>query len=166
MIAIGDSEGHVRFIDQKLHIVMWYKHFNIGPINSLSFSRTSKDYNPIFDFDAVESDATVEYKKFFCKDFLINTTKAVVGFVTKSGTSVEVISRQSDNAVCGLACHPILPRLCFGNYNGFLQLWDYEKKILISSRNFPKGAQINSIKFDHNGSYIGRFHCFIRICYF
>ncbi len=71
VIAIGDSEGHVSFVDQKLHIVMWYKHFNIGPINALSFSKNSKDYFVDFDADAVENDATVEYKKFFSGDFLI-----------------------------------------------------------------------------------------------
>jgi hypothetical protein len=43
-IVIGDSEGHVRFVDQNLHILMWYKHLKLGPINSLSFSANSKDY--------------------------------------------------------------------------------------------------------------------------
>lgn len=56
----------------------------------------------------VENDATVEYQKFFCKNFLVNTSTAVTGYVTKSGTSVEVISRQSDNSIYGLACHPEL----------------------------------------------------------
>lgn len=56
----------------------------------------------------VENDATVEYNKFFCKDFLMSTTTAVIGFVTKSGTNCEVISRQSDNSIYGLACHPEL----------------------------------------------------------
>ena len=159
IIAIGDSEGHVRFIDQKLHILMWYKHFNIGPINSLSFSKTSKEYNVPFDIDAIENDATVEYNKFFCKDFLINTTSSVIGYVTKSGTDVEVISRHSNistptNSVFGVTCHPNLPRICFGNHNGYLQLWDYEQKMLISARSFPKGCPISSIKFDANGSYI------------
>jgi hypothetical protein len=158
MIAIGDSEGHVRFVDQKLHVVMWYKHFNMGPINSLSFSKATKDYNVVFDIEEVENDATVEFKKFFCKDFLISTTTAAIGFVTNSGTNVEVISRQSDSPVFALCCHPFLPRLCFGNTNGYLQLWDYEKKVLISSRNFgDRGFQVSAIRFDTKGSIIGKF---------
>lgn len=154
MIAIGDAEGHVRFVDQKLHIVMWYRHLNIGPINSLSFSKASKDYNVVFDIDEVDNDATVEYKKFFCRDFLISSTNAVIGFVTKSGTGVDIITRQSDNSVFCMACHPMLPRLCFGNHNGYIQLWDYEKKVMISSRNFAKNSQISSLKFDTRGNYI------------
>lgn len=44
IIVIGDSEGHVRFVDQHLHVLMWYKHLKLGPINSLSFSANTKDY--------------------------------------------------------------------------------------------------------------------------
>jgi WD40 repeat protein len=44
LIVIGDSEGQVRFIDQNLHILMWYKHFNLGPIASISFSYMTKDF--------------------------------------------------------------------------------------------------------------------------
>lgn len=138
---------------------MWYKHFNVGPINSLSFSKTSKEYNVPYDIDAIENDATVEYNKFICKDFLISTSSFVIAFVTKSGTNVEVISRNSNvnspqNAVFGISCHQSLPRICFGNYNGYIQLWDYEKKMLISARSFTKGCLISSIKFDASGSYI------------
>jgi WD40 repeat protein len=112
----------------------------------------------VFDIEEVENDATVEFKKFFCKDFLISTTTAAIGFVTNSGTNVEVISRQSDSPVFALCCHPFLPRLCFGNTNGYLQLWDYEKKVLISSRNFgDRGFQVSAIRFDTKGSIIGKF---------
>jgi hypothetical protein len=45
IIVIGDSDGHVKFIDQNLHVLMWYKHILLGPITSLSFSQTTKDYN-------------------------------------------------------------------------------------------------------------------------
>lgn len=60
------------------------------------------------DLNKVENDATIEYQKFFCKNFLINTTTGVIGFITKSGSSVEVINRYSDSAVYGVACHPEL----------------------------------------------------------
>jgi hypothetical protein len=45
IIVIGDSDGNVAFIDQHLHILMWYKHIKLGPILSLSFSQFSKDFN-------------------------------------------------------------------------------------------------------------------------
>ena len=41
----------------------------------------------------VEHDASVEYRKFLCTDFLINSTNAIIGYVTKSGTSVQVFKQ-------------------------------------------------------------------------
>lgn len=108
---------------------MWYKHLKLGPINSLSFSANTKDYQMYrfslyyyywfidfknilnlrkIDINKVENDATVEYQKFFCKNFLVNTNTGFIGYVTKSGTNLEIISKQSDNSVYGLACHPEL----------------------------------------------------------
>jgi len=126
----------------------------MGPINAISFSKNSKEYKVDYDMNAVENDATVEYNKFLSGDFLISTSSAVIGYITMSGTNIEVIIRQSDSSVVGLACHPVLPRICFGNHSGYLQLVDYEKKIVISTRNFSRNSSISCIKFDTIGNYI------------
>jgi cilia- and flagella-associated protein 251 len=155
IIVIGDSDGHVRFIDQHLHILMWYKHFKLGSIQSLSFSTTTKDYAQTYSLEPIESDATIEYKKFLCKDFLVNTKTSVIGFVTKSGTDIRIVSQSTDGEVHGVACHPHLPRVCFGDYNGTLQLWDYDTKSIICSRHFAKAAyQVHSLRFNPQGNHI------------
>ncbi|CAF0707326.1 unnamed protein product, partial [Brachionus calyciflorus] len=154
IIVIGDSEGHVKFIDQQLHVLMWYKHLNLGPITSLSFSQTTKDYRPMLDYSSVDNDATIEYEKFVCKDFLIGTSNAVIGHVTKSGTKVEIVSKSSDNSIKALDTHPSESRICFGNSSGYLQQWNYKKKQLISSRNFNKHSNITCIKYDPKGDLI------------
>ena len=150
IIVIGDSDGHVRFIDQHLHILMWYKHFKLGPINSLSFAQTTKDYTGHLSYplEPIENDATIQYNKFLCKDFLVNTKNSCIAYVTKSGTGIKIISQSTDSQVHGLACHPTLPRVCYGDYNGVLQLWDYEHKRMICARQFSKGYA-NSAFFSH-----------------
>ncbi|RNA14704.1 WD repeat-containing 66 [Brachionus plicatilis] len=153
-IVIGDSEGHVKFVDQQLHILMWFKHFNLGPINSLSFSQTTKDFKPTIDFSVVDNDATIEYEKFVCKDFIIGATTGVVGHITQSGSKIDIISKASDNSVIALDTHPSLTRICFGNSTGYLQLWDYETKIMLCSRNFNRSLQITCIKFNPKGDLI------------
>jgi hypothetical protein len=44
----------------------------------------------IYDMKPVEQDATLECNKFICKDFLISTSLSNIGYVTKSGTKVDV----------------------------------------------------------------------------
>lgn len=44
LIVVGDSDGHVKFIDQNLHILIIFKHYNLGPVSALSFSDVTKDY--------------------------------------------------------------------------------------------------------------------------
>ena len=66
--------------------------------------RFKRDY----DKRPVENDATLEYNKFICRDFLISTNTAVIGHVSKSGTLVQIVSQASESAVYGLACHPKL----------------------------------------------------------
>jgi WD40 repeat protein len=45
-IVIGDADGEIKFIDDNLHVIMWYKHFKLGPINTISFTQTTKDFKP------------------------------------------------------------------------------------------------------------------------
>ena len=42
------------------------------------------------DYSGVEKDATLKESEFICKDLIINTTNSTIGFITKSGTKVEV----------------------------------------------------------------------------
>ena len=53
-----------------------------------------------YDLRSVEHDATLEYLKFICKDFMISTSTANIGYVTKSGTKVDVITLAKINYVC------------------------------------------------------------------
>ena len=46
--------------------------------------------NRNYNLEPVENDATLEYKKFVCIDFLISSNSATLGFITQSGTKVDV----------------------------------------------------------------------------
>ena len=62
----------------------------------------------MYDLKPVEHDATLEYLKFICKDFLISSVTANIGYVTKSGTVVKVVNRLSDTSIQAVSCHPLL----------------------------------------------------------
>ncbi len=55
-------------------------------LNRILFNFHKSNYN----LESVENDATLEYKKFVCTDFLISTNSATLGFITQSGTKVDV----------------------------------------------------------------------------
>lgn len=38
----------------------------------------------------IEKDATLDYNRFFCRDFIISTTNSSIGYVTNSGMKVQV----------------------------------------------------------------------------
>lgn len=44
LIVIGDADGQIKFIDQNLHVLAWFRHFKLGPVSSISFTYFTKDY--------------------------------------------------------------------------------------------------------------------------
>ena len=45
-MVTGDSDGVIRFFDQELKLRMWFEHFHIGPIQSISCTYTTSDHYP------------------------------------------------------------------------------------------------------------------------
>lgn len=156
-IVTGDVAGHVRFLDQQLRLTNWYKHFNAGPINAVSFSYSPKiadrqtpqvqaNYPPSSTLDAVP---------FVVNDFLISTSTTNIAHFATDGSKLQFVRREHDSDTHAIACHPSEPRLCIGSYSGLLQLWDYEKKELLASRVFDqRQLMIQCMTFNPSGDLL------------
>lgn len=156
-IVTGDVAGHVRFLDQQLRLTNWYKHFNAGPINAVSFSYSPKTVDgqtpPVQ--PNYPSSSTLDAEPFVVNDFLISTSTANIAHFATDGSELQFVRREHDSDTHGIACHPSEPRLCIGSYSGLLQLWDYEKKELLASRVFDqRQLMIQCMTFNPSGDLL------------
>jgi len=136
---------------------MWFEHFRIGPIQSISFTYTTSDYssssyllNPTYK----QNESTLAQTLFSTLDFTISSSHAVIAHVTHSGQSISIIKRDSPTAIYALDTHPFQHKLCFGNASGRLQLWDYQQKNLITTCQRTHDNAITQLRYNHNANFI------------
>ncbi|XP_077995257.1 cilia- and flagella-associated protein 251-like [Glandiceps talaboti] len=153
-VVTADVLGHVKFYDWHLRMSNWYSDFDVGPINALSF-----EYIPEFSHEAgydsdFPPDATIAARPFVTRDYTIGTSTALIAHVVADGTKVKVIHREHDAAIHAIAAHPTKPFVCIGSYAGYLKVWNYKTKEVVTSRMFPRGAHIRCIGYDPAGCYL------------
>ena len=157
LIVTGDSDGVVRFFDQELKLRMWFEHFRIGSIQSISFTYVTSDFSPSpLPNNGVykNHEATLQQPPFFSLDFTLSSLDAVIAHVTHSGQHISIIKRDSPSPVYALDTHPFDHKLCFANATGRLQLWDYQEKILIKSAQHAHDNPITQLRYNHNAGMI------------
>ncbi|GFR90714.1 WD repeat-containing protein 66 [Elysia marginata] len=152
-IVIGDTSGHVKFFDQGLRLIYWYREFNSGPCTAISFAHIPEFSNVAPEGSKYPSDATKQAKPFVVRDFIVGTAIAVYCAINTDGTQLKIIHREHDSAVHALAAHPKLPIIAMGSYSGLLKLWNYRTKESVCSRVFEK-CHIHTCAFDPKGFYI------------
>eukprot|EP00794_Sanderia_malayensis_P014238 gene14238-15723_t len=156
-IATGDVTGNVKFFDFDLKLSNWYQQFQkAGPINAISFSYSteSNDNETPLKRNAYPSSSTLAAVPFVINNMVIGTTKSNILFFQSAGSNVEYVREENEKAVHAIACHPKEPRICIGGYTGLLQLWNYDRKVLMKSRNFGKDQEITCLTFSPQGDFI------------
>ncbi|XP_015760219.1 PREDICTED: WD repeat-containing protein 66-like [Acropora digitifera] len=90
-IVTGDVAGHVRFLDQQLRLTNWYKHFNAGPISTVSFSYSPKtaDVQTPENKTAYPASSTLEGTPHVVNDFVISTSTANVAYFRTDGSTLQ-----------------------------------------------------------------------------
>ncbi len=135
-LAIGCADGAVRFYDMFLRLEAWFEDLSAGPVLSLSLSIQPMPF-PI-------GEAGAPGLKFWVPDFMVGTSDAlVVGVESSCFDEVKAEDRRGILVLQGLpddvscaACSPKEPLILLGCYNGSLQIWDYELKLLKYIREF------------------------------
>ena len=136
---------------------MWFDHFRIGPIQSVSFTYTTSDFSPSSlpkNIVYKNHESTLAQPPFSTLDFIISSADALIAHVTDSGQQVAIVKRDSSTAVYALDTHPFEHKLCFANAAARLQLWDYEQKVLIRSIEHSPNNAVTQLRFNHNANLI------------
>ena len=157
MVVTGDSDGIIRFFDQELKLRMWFEHFRIGPIQSISFTYTTSDYSPpAFSTNTTykQNESTLNQPTFSTLDFTLSSSQAVIAHVTHSGQQISIVKRDSPSAIYALDTHPFDHKICFANASGRLQLWDYQQKTIITSIQRTHDNAVTQLRYNHNANYI------------
>uniref|UniRef100_A0A8C8RGZ7 Cilia- and flagella-associated protein 251 n=1 Tax=Pelusios castaneus TaxID=367368 RepID=A0A8C8RGZ7_9SAUR len=146
-----DVKGHIKFYDGQLQLVNWYSHFKLGPIQSISFSKSppssaSKDSN-------YSSSCTINSQPFIVRNFILSTLDATVLHVTADGTKLDKLMEEAKEAVNAITCHPSQPLIAIGSHCGLLKVWDYMQTKYLTSRIFT-GASIQCLSYDSDGSFL------------
>ncbi|CAH8560993.1 unnamed protein product [Heterobilharzia americana] len=155
-IVTGDISGQVKFFDCNFMLLFWYQDLKFGPINCVSFAKTSlfnectasvkqRDY---------PSCATIDGEPFVVEDFIVSTSNAVMISVTVEGGFRKLIIRDHDSHINGITAHPILNHVASCSYSGLVKVYDYETKMPISLKSFGASNPIQTCAYDKTGQYI------------
>ena len=140
-LVIAGSDGAVRFYDFALRLEAWFEDLMAGPVTSLSFSAMTCPFS--------EGLGGEPGTTFWVPDFMIGTSDALIVGV-ESGVYDEVspddrrgtllVQGMADN-VSDVCCHPSQTLVALSSYNGTLQVWDYDMKLLMNLREFNAKAK-------------------------
>lgn len=99
--------------------------------------------------------------QFQCPNFVVATTTAVIIHVESSAFAdldnekirgKIVVQGQSGPVQC-LACHPTKPYLAISGFSGYIHVWNYVSKTLITFIRM-NGLFVASLQFDHKGQFM------------
>ncbi|XP_069475694.1 cilia- and flagella-associated protein 251 [Ambystoma mexicanum] len=148
----GDDKGQIKFFDQQLQLTHWYGNLKMGPISSISFSKTPPA--PATRQTKYPQDSTLKGEQFAISNFVVSTYNAAVLHVTTDGTKLRRLLQEPYDVVHGIACHPTQPLLAIGSYSGILKVWDYKTKNQFVSRIFEKGKRLHCLSYNPDGSLL------------
>ncbi|NXF33376.1 CF251 protein, partial [Nyctibius bracteatus] len=163
-IVTGDVKGQVKFYDGQLQFLTSYSHCTVGPIRSISFSKTPPD--PPAASPACSTSCTASSQPFIARsdssnsvsltlnrNFILSTSDATVVYVATDRTDFEKIMEEAKQAVNAIACHPQQALVAVGSHCGLLKVWDYQQTEYLVSRIFTQ-AGIQCLSYDPKGYFL------------
>ena len=142
-LVVGNSDGNIRFYDQKFKVAAWFENLNLNAIKSISFS--TKAPEPASDDPMDEKDG------FACSDFIVADSSAMI--VQIKSRIFEAIETNKDkgetlmhgfkSSISAIAVHPKKPILAIAGTEGSIILYDYKKKAEIAYQltNYDKDSK-------------------------
>ncbi|XP_052652805.1 cilia- and flagella-associated protein 251 [Harpia harpyja] len=150
-IVTGDVKGQVKFYDGQLQLLTCYSHSKVGPIQSISFSKTLPD--PPSASPACSTSCIPSSQPFVIRNFILSTSNATVLRVATDRTNFEKVMEEAKKAVNAIACHPRQALVAVGSDCGLLKVWDYQQTKHLVSRIFTE-AGIQCLSYDPQGYFL------------
>lgn|GEM_PF-2135010 len=122
----------------------WFENLNLNSIKSISFSLKAPEY--------ASDDYANETNPFACSDFIVADSNAMVAklksrifeAIDKKSDSSETLMYGLKSRIQAIAVHPKKPILAIAGFEGFVILYDYEKKVESSNYEcFTQGSRAN-----------------------
>ncbi|NXS53171.1 CF251 protein, partial [Brachypteracias leptosomus] len=151
-IVTGDVEGQVKFYNGQLQFLTCHSHSGVGPIRSISFSKTPPgppSASPVTSQPDSSNSASLPPNR----NFILSTSDATVVRVATGRISVDKVMAEAKRAVRALACHPRRELLALGSHCGLLKVWDYQHNKYLVSRVFTQ-AGIQCLAYDPEGYFL------------
>ncbi|NXX17943.1 CF251 protein, partial [Podargus strigoides] len=160
-IVTGDVKGQIKFYDGQLRFLTCYSHSKVGPIRSISFSKTPPDppsASPGCSTSSIASsqpfsDSSNSVSLTLNRNFILSTSDATVFHVATDGANFEKVMQEVKKAVTAIACHPRKALVAAGSRCGLLKVWDYQQTQYLVSRIFPE-AGIQCLSYDPEGYFL------------
>ncbi|KAK5644444.1 hypothetical protein RI129_005744 [Pyrocoelia pectoralis] len=172
LLVTGDVNGHIKFYDDVIRILLWCQNFNLPTITSISFNLEPRKYkltDPL-DFEdhsdeaellyenLVPTDATVHNLPFIVRDFLIATEDGRVGSIDYLKNRCNFLDHPFAFPITAIDVHDELPYLCLGFANSNICLYNYISKELLAEMPLQKNASdtcpITEIKYSNQGFHL------------
>ncbi|XP_074897400.1 cilia- and flagella-associated protein 251 [Buteo buteo] len=150
-IVTGDVKGQVKFYDGQLQLLTCYSRSKVGPIRSISFSKTPPD--PPSASPACSTSSIPSSQPFVIRNFILSTSDATVLRVATDRTNFEKVMEEAKKAVNAVACHPRQALVAVGSDCGLLKVWDYQQTKHLVSRIFTE-AGIQCLSYDPQGYFL------------
>lgn len=84
----------------------------------------------------------------------MSTVSSTVVHVNALKGTPQILIHEGGEPLHAVACHPKQPSVAMGNQRGILNVWDYNKKVIICSRVLETEKQIQCVTFDSQGEPI------------
>ncbi|KAJ3179035.1 Cilia- and flagella-associated protein 251 [Gaertneriomyces sp. JEL0708] len=138
-LVTGADDGFVRVYDMQLRLVAWFERLRSGPIVAVS-PAVNPSANEAGGRNSVPNlvVATRHARVFLINQGDINNANIMMKAGMPSESSTTVILEAQYGPMYALAVHPHLPYFVVGGNNGYLYVWNYEKRSLVATKKFEE----------------------------
>ncbi|GFT28392.1 cilia- and flagella-associated protein 251 [Nephila pilipes] len=152
LIVVGTSESTVCFFNELFQLI-WSIKVPGNEVAAVSFN-----FKPKFSFkQAVLKACGRKLRKespFERNDFIVCTNDGYAGYIKISSSEITDVLKGTAYSIKNVAVHPSKPYIYFGDYNGGLQKWNYDTKVLMNKDVLQESCNIEALSIDSNGSYV------------
>lgn len=140
-LVLGSSDGAVRFYDFDFRLVAWFEDMNAGPVLSVSFASGGggagqSQQRPTSASDGESSFQVPEFVVATSSAFIVGMNASLFGEHEPEKRRGTLLMQGINDAIHGLAAHPLFAQVAISSYSGVVQLWDFVSKRLLMMRKF------------------------------